>query len=129
VRRAKGQAPDAAPAGSAGSAATTAESGAAAEALPAVRGTDGNEVTGAARPGVLFVATPDGPQVRVVRLGLSDWDYTEVLAGIEPGERVVLVSLAQMQKAQQEATQRIRQRMSGPMGTTSAPKRPQRGGS
>jgi HlyD family secretion protein len=130
ARRAKGQAPDGATAGTAaGGAPSTAESGAGAEPATPVQGTDGNEAASVARPGVLFVATPDGPQARVVRLGLSDWDYTEVLAGIEPGERVVLVSLAQMQKAQQEATERIRQRMSGPMGTTSAPRRPQSGGS
>jgi len=126
ARRAKGEAVEGANAG--GASATTDSGAAPAEPATApVRGTDDGEGTAAARPGVLFVATPDGPQARVVRLGLSDWDYTEVLAGIEPGERVVLVSLAQMQKAQQEATERLRQRMSGPMGTTSAPRRPQRG--
>jgi len=79
-----------------------------------------------ARPAVVFVESPDGPQARVVRVGLSDWDYTEVVSGLEPGDRVVLISLAQMQKQQQDATERMRQRMSGPMGTATTP--PKRGG-
>jgi HlyD family secretion protein len=76
-----------------------------------------------ARPAVVFVESPEGPQARVVSVGLSDWDYTEVVAGLEPGDRVVLISLAQMQKQQQEAAERVRQRMSGPMGTVTTPKR------
>jgi HlyD family secretion protein len=80
-----------------------------------------------ARPAVVFVESPSGPQARLVRVGLSDWDYTEVVSGLEPGDRVVLISLAQMQKQQQEATERMRQRMSGPMGTATA--QPKRGGS
>ena len=60
-------------------------------------------------------------------MGLNDWDYTEVVSGLEPGDRVVLISLAQMQKQQQEATERMRQRMAGPMGTATTPP-PKRGG-
>ena len=82
----------------------------------------------AVRPAVVFVESAAGPRPRLVRLGLSDWDYSEVIDGLEPGDQVVLISVAQMQKQQQEATERIRQRMAGPMGTaTSAPARP-RGG-
>jgi len=79
------------------------------------------------RPAVVFVAAPEGPQARVVTVGLNDWDYTEVVSGLEPGDRVVLISLAQMQKQQQEATERMRQRMAGPMGATTTPA-PKRGG-
>jgi HlyD family secretion protein len=82
----------------------------------------------AARPAVVFVESATGPRPRLVRLGLSDWDYSEVIDGLAPGDRVVMISVAQMQKQQQEATERIRQRMAGPMGTaTSSPARP-RGG-
>jgi HlyD family secretion protein len=79
------------------------------------------------RPAVVFVEAPEGPQARVVTVGLNDWDYTEVVSGLEPGDRVVLISLAQMQKQQQEATERMRQRMAGPMGATTTPA-PKRGG-
>jgi HlyD family secretion protein len=94
-------------------------SGAGTSATAAVAGAQ----AGGTRPAVVFVDTPTGPQPRVVSLGLSDWDYAEVVSGLEPGDRVVLVSLAQMQKQQQEAAERMRQRMSGPMGTSTAPKR------
>ena len=68
------------------------------------------------RPGIVFVQTPGGPEPRRVALGLSDWEYTEVVAGLEPGEKVLLVSVAQLQKRQQEQSQRMRERLSGPLG-------------
>jgi HlyD family secretion protein len=68
------------------------------------------------RPGIVFVRTPGGPEPRRVALGLSDWEFTEVLEGLEPGEKVLLVSVAQLQKRQQERSQRLRDRLSGPLG-------------
>ncbi len=68
------------------------------------------------RPGFVFVQTPEGPEARRVLLGLYDWDYTEVLSGVEPGDKVILMSVARMQQQQEEMTNRIRQRASGPLG-------------
>jgi HlyD family secretion protein len=65
------------------------------------------------RPGVLFVQGPGGPQARRVTLGLSDWEYTEVTSGLEPGEQVLLVSVAQLQQQQQQSLDRMRQRSGG----------------
>jgi HlyD family secretion protein len=65
------------------------------------------------RPGVVFVQAPEGPQVRRVTLGLSDWEYTEVTSGLEPGEKVLLVSVAQLQQQQQQSMERMRQRAGG----------------
>jgi HlyD family secretion protein len=65
------------------------------------------------RPGVVFVQAPEGPQVRRVTLGLSDWEYTEVTSGLEPGEKVLLVSVAQLQQQQQQSLDRMRQRAGG----------------
>lgn len=75
----------------------------------------GGGSNGGSRPGVLFVQAAGGVEPRRVVLGLSDWENTEVVRGVEPGEQVVLVSVAQMQKAQQEATDRFRQRAGGGM--------------
>ena len=41
----------------------------------------------------VFVETPTGPVLRPVRVGLSDWEFREVLEGLEAGERVRLVNL------------------------------------
>jgi HlyD family secretion protein len=65
------------------------------------------------RPGVVFVQQAEGPQPRRVMLGLSDWENTEVLSGLEAGEKVLLVSVAQLQAQQQQSLERMRQRTGG----------------
>jgi HlyD family secretion protein len=71
--------------------------------------------TAGARPGVVFVDGAKGPEPRFVMLGLSDWDYTEVVRGLEPGEQVYLLSVARLQQQQQEQTNRMQQRAGGGM--------------
>ncbi len=50
----------------------------------------------------------------MVLLGLNDWDYTEVVRGLEGGEQVILMSVARLQQQQQQMLDRIRERNSGP---------------
>jgi HlyD family secretion protein len=78
---------------------------------------------GGPRTAVVFVDAPGGPEARMVRLGLRDWEWTEVVSGLEPGEEVVLVSVAQLQRQQQQAEQRFRERMGGPMRTGTSSRR------
>ncbi len=75
------------------------------------------------RPGIVFVSGAQGPEPRRVMLGLNDWDFTEVLRGLEPGDKVILMSVARMQQQQEELTNRIRQRASGPLGGSSGGRR------
>lgn len=90
------------------------------------RGTDGGEaqVGRAARggssgepafqPAVAFVMDENGVLApRPVVMGLSDWDYAEILAGLEEGEELALIGAAQLQAQQQERMERMRQRMGG----------------
>lgn len=70
--------------------------------------------SGDTRMGVVFVQTDNGPTPRRVVLGVNDWDNTEVLRGLEEGEKVILISVARIQQQQQERLQRIRERQSGP---------------
>lgn len=73
------------------------------------------QVTG--RRAVVFVVNPDGSiEPRGVLLGIGDWDQTEVLSGLEEGERVAQIGAAQLQARQQEFLNRIRSRNSGPLG-------------
>lgn len=67
------------------------------------------------RPGVVFVKTAQGPEPRMVLLGLSDWDYTEVVRGVEPGTEVYLISVARLQQQQEQFTNRMRERAGGGM--------------
>jgi HlyD family secretion protein len=55
-----------------------------------------------------------------VRLGLSDWEYTEVAGGVEEGETVLLVSVAQQQRQQQDLERRFRERAGGVVPGTGA---------
>jgi HlyD family secretion protein len=54
----------------------------------------------------------------VVRLGISDFDYTEVISGLEEGDQVALLTAAILQVQRQESQERMRQMQSGssPLG-------------
>ncbi|MEW5930857.1 MAG: efflux RND transporter periplasmic adaptor subunit [Gemmatimonadota bacterium] len=69
--------------------------------------------TGQTRPGVLFVEGASGPEARRVTLGVSDWEYTEVLGGVKAGERVRLMSATRLKQEQEQASERVRQRAGG----------------
>ncbi len=60
---------------------------------------------------IVFVKTARGLEVRVVRLGLSNFDYAEVLDGVKEGDQVALLSVAELQAQRTQNLSRIRQRM------------------
>lgn len=73
------------------------------------RGGQGARRDGEPRPAVTFVVKADGSlEVRPILIGLNDWDYTEVVAGLEEGEQVALIGAAQLQARRQEWLNRIR---------------------
>lgn len=64
--------------------------------------------------GVVFVKNADESLTpRAVILGISDWDYAEVLAGLQAGEEIALIGAAELQARQQERMERMSQRMGG----------------
>ena len=65
----------------------------------------------ASRAQVVFVQTDKGPVPRLVRLGLSDFDYAEVVQGVEEGEKVVMLGIAEAQASRTQMQDRVRQRM------------------
>jgi HlyD family secretion protein len=76
---------------------------------------------GDTRMGVVFVRTGATIEPRRAVLGLNDWDNTEVISGVEPGEEVVLISVARLQQQQQDMLNRMRERSSGPFSAGGAP--------
>ncbi|MFI5372585.1 MAG: hypothetical protein ACHQ52_13600, partial [Candidatus Eisenbacteria bacterium] len=64
---------------------------------------------------IAFVPTTNGFEPRLVRLGVSDYDYAEVLDGLHAGDQVALVSVAEVQAKRQQDIDRARQRMGGAM--------------
>jgi hypothetical protein len=84
-----------------------------------VEGPQGKGMRSRSRTGLVFVQKADSTwEPRMVRLGVANYDYTEVLDGLKEGERVALLSAAAMQAQRQAATDRARQMMSGnsPLG-------------
>jgi HlyD family secretion protein len=81
----------------------------------AMRASSGSRSSGDVRPGIVFVRGANGPEPKSVLLGLSDWDYSEVIRGLEPGTQVYLISVAQLKQQQTQATERMRQRAGGGM--------------
>ncbi|HKH46885.1 MAG TPA: efflux RND transporter periplasmic adaptor subunit, partial [Thermoanaerobaculia bacterium] len=79
------------------------------------RGGPAVDPTAGARPGVVFVHGANGPEPRVVILGLSDWDYTEVVGGLKPGTDVYMISVARLQQQQEQFSSRMRERAGGGM--------------
>jgi len=65
----------------------------------------------ASRAQIAFVKTERGLEPRVVRLGLSDFDYAQVIEGVALGEQVVLLGVAEAQATRAQTQQNIRQRM------------------
>jgi HlyD family secretion protein len=82
---------------------------------------------GAARSGAgnaqfVMVQTPGGLEARLVRLGISDFDYAEVLSGVQAGESVALLSVAEQvakrTKQQAQMAQRVGNGLPGSTGST-----------
>jgi HlyD family secretion protein len=72
------------------------------------------QAPGQGRPGVVFVEGDDGLlRARPVLIGVSDWSNSEILIGLEEGERVAVIGGAQLQARQQEMNAQMRARMGG----------------
>lgn len=65
------------------------------------------------RRAVVFVVNEGGvPTPRPVEIGLNDYDVTEVVSGLDEGERVAMLGAAQLQAQNQAFLDRIRERSS-----------------
>jgi HlyD family secretion protein len=74
------------------------------------------------RPGLVFVADSAHKTYhpRVVMLGASNFDYTEVVTGVKEGERVALLTSLALQAQRQQQNDRMRQGMGVPGLTPNA---------
>jgi len=61
-----------------------------------------------ARPSLVFVAENGVYKPRIVRLGVANYDYTEVVSGLKEGEQVALLAAAAMQARREEQNNRMR---------------------
>lgn len=120
VRACRAKAAGATNGGAAAGTAPAARPQGAAQAMraPQASGAAGSTRT-ATRTGLVFVQKADSTwEARVVRLGVADYDYTEVISGLEAGENVALLSAAALQMQRQENQDRMRAMTGGssPLG-------------
>jgi len=62
----------------------------------------------------VFVEEPGGPRAVSIQTGLTDLDYSEVLTGLDAGDRVLLLPSSGLIESQQRLQQQMRQFMSMP---------------
>ncbi|HXT18050.1 MAG TPA: efflux RND transporter periplasmic adaptor subunit [Gemmatimonadaceae bacterium] len=74
------------------------------------------------RAGLVFVTDSSKTQFhpRIVQLGQGNLDYTEVVSGLKPGERVVMLGALALQAQRQQQQDRLRQNAS-PLGGQPGP--------
>ena len=129
-RAREGNAPGTAPAGApagASAAATRSPATATAQTPAGTRPTVSRAARTATRTGLVFVQRADSSwEARMVRLGVADYDYTEVLSGLEAGDRVALLSAAALQMQRVENQDRMRAMTGGasPLGGATGGARP-----
>jgi hypothetical protein len=61
-----------------------------------------------ARTSLVFVQENGVTSPKVVRLGVSDFDYTEVVSGLKEGDKVVLLAAAAAQASRDSMNARFR---------------------
>ena len=61
------------------------------------------------RRAVVFVMAEDGTiEPHGVMIGLNDWDFTEVVSGLEEGDLIAVVGAAQLRASQDKFLNRMR---------------------
>ena len=65
------------------------------------------------RSGIVFVVKGKSYEPRSVMLGAANFDYTEIVSGLEEGEQVALLAALSLQAARQQQNDRFRQNMGG----------------
>jgi HlyD family secretion protein len=93
-----------------------AGAGAAPGGAPGAGGQAGGATGGRAggRRGLVFVSKDKKYDPRLVRLGISNFDYSEVLSGVREGEQVAILNVAVLQAKNQADMNQIRNRSALP---------------
>ena len=78
------------------------------------RGQDRSSVP--SRQGIVFKILGDGSiEPQLVQLGLNDWDFTQVVSGLNIGDQLAVIGPAQLRAGQDEFLNRMRSRSGGGM--------------
>lgn len=78
-----------------------------------MRGASGGSGGAIGAPVVAFVKTATGWSPRLVRLGVSDFDYTEVISGLKDGDEVALLATVALTAQRNQSSARARSMVGG----------------
>ncbi|MBI3790334.1 MAG: hypothetical protein HY275_05595 [Gemmatimonadetes bacterium] len=68
------------------------------------------------RTGLVFVQDAKGKfSPRLVKLGIRNYDYSEVLSGLQEGEKVAMLAVAQLQAIRQQRNAQFKSMTGGGM--------------
>jgi len=81
----------------------------------------GSFAGGTGGPMFVFVKKGDTYAPRLVRVGISDFDYTEILSGLQQGEMVALLGPAVLQAQREQLQNRVRAGAGGGLQQQQAP--------
>lgn len=88
-----------------------------------MRGAGGGAGAAIGQPVVAFVKTATGWSPRMVRLGVSDFDYTEVISGLKEGDEVALLATIALQASRDRSSARAKAMVGGALpGGSTAPR-------
>ena len=102
------------PGGTGGAAVGGAQAGARGNLAGAGFGQNGGQGRTRRRPGLVFVKKGQTFEPRLVMLGASNFDYTEVISGVAEGDQVAMLAAAALQAQRQQNNDRIRQQTGVP---------------
>ncbi len=72
--------------------------------------------TASSRQGIVFKILPDGSiEPQLVQLGLNDWDFSQVVSGLNVGDELAVIGASQLRAGQDEFLSRMRGRAGGGM--------------
>jgi HlyD family secretion protein len=74
----------------------------------------GGQARGRRRPGLVFVKKGQKFEPRLIMVGASNFDYTEVISGVTEGEQVAMLAAAALQAQREQTQDRIRQQTGVP---------------
>ena len=69
-----------------------------------------------ARTGLVFVQKGASWEPKMIRLGVANYDYTEVTDGLAEGDKVALLSAAALQAKRQEQNDKMKSMTGSPLG-------------
>jgi HlyD family secretion protein len=89
---------------------------------------EGGPARGRGKTGLVFIKDSATYIPRIIQLGASNYDFTEVLSGLKEGDQVVLMGAVALAQARQAQIEQAKKGMASPLNPNASPMGPGMGG-